>query len=147
MPIEPGVTYELTVRLGDNSISGTTVLCDSFRCVRPEESSQHLLGEPLVATWTSSGNYSYVLMVEQRHAEFVRRTYVSSVLQDTLYTVPGEAFDKSGYYSIGVFSFENGVSYECDILAFERNNLTGGALGFFGSWRLAETRVWVGDSG
>ncbi|MCX5800859.1 MAG: hypothetical protein NTX17_05665 [Candidatus Eisenbacteria bacterium] len=148
MPIESGVTYELTVKLGKNSITGTAVLCDSFSCLEPQLDSHHLQGEPLVATWTRSGtDYSYVLMIEEWHPEFVRRTHASPIVEDTVYTIPGEAFDGSGYYSIKIFSFENGVAYNCDILAFKNNNLTGGALGFFGSWRLAETMVWIDDSG
>jgi len=148
MPIEPGVTYELTVRLKGCTISGTAALCDSFYCLRPEQSSEHRVGEPLVAEWTSAATgYRYLVMTEQNLIEVVRRTYVSPVLQDTIHTIPAEAFEESGYYWIKIFSFESGVSYSCDVLAVERNNLTGGATGFFGSWRLLEIWVWVDGSG
>lgn len=149
MPIESGVTYELTVRLEHGSFSGTTVLCDSFYCLRPEQSYEHTVGEPLVAEWTSTGdNYRYVVLIEQNLFEKIRQTYVSPILQDTIHAIPAGAFDKSGYYSIMIFSFENGVSYHpFDAVAIERENLTNGALGFFGSWRQAETRIWVGQPG
>jgi len=149
MSIEPGVTYELTVRVGENSFSGSAVLCDSFYCLRPEPSSEHRVGEPLLAEWTSTGNdYRYVVLIEQNFVEVVRQTYVSPVLQDTFLTIPAEAFDESGSYWIIIFSFQNGVTYHsCDAVAVDRENLTRGALGFFGSCRLVETRVWVNGSG
>ena len=146
---KPGEVYNLKVKIGDDFITGKTIVPENFQIISPEDNKviSFLKNQfKINLKWENSRNiYGYIMEVSYHvnpQARYIDNfVYYSEVLFDTSYNFIGQDYKPTDTVRIRLLGFDE--NYYEHVFKGKESSGVEGAYGYFGSSILKTVNVIV----